>query len=47
VKFNFGTTNPKIDALKTKVRRNISNIIIKDLIDLKGNTSSVQLRKAR
>jgi len=36
VKFNLKTTRPKIDVLKTKVKCNICNNTIKDLIDLKG-----------
>ncbi len=47
MKFNFGATRPKVDALKTKARCNIRNNIIKDLIDLKGNISNIQLKKSK
>jgi hypothetical protein len=47
VNFNFGVTKPKVNALKTKVRHNISNNIIKDLIDLKINISNNQLKKSK
>jgi hypothetical protein len=42
VKFNLGATRPKVNVLKTKVRCNICNNIIKDL---KGNSSNIQTFK--
>jgi hypothetical protein len=47
VKFNLGATKPKIDVLKTKVRPNMCNVKIKNLINLKGNCSNIQLNKSR
>lgn len=47
LKFNLGATRPKVNALKTKVIRNINNNTIKGLIDLKRNISNIQLRKSR
>jgi hypothetical protein len=46
VKFNLGATKLKVNALKTKVRRNICSIRIKDLINLKGNSSNIQTSKS-
>jgi len=37
VKFNLRATRPKVNALKSKVRSNIHNNTIKDLINLKEN----------
>ncbi len=45
MKFNLGATKSKVDALKTKARCKICSNRIKDLIDLKGNSSNIQTSK--
>jgi hypothetical protein len=45
VEFNLKPTIPKINALKIKVRHNICNNKITNLIYLKGNNSNIQTSK--
>jgi len=47
VKLNLRVTKPKVNALKTKAKWNIRNNKIKNLIDLKGNSSNIQTSRLR